>query len=146
MKGQTPCVQFWWEAAFILTRNPSWSKSWINQSHSDLQNAIQTLSAMNYIKPTANAINGARDLWRTTHHNLSELKSALASMQSTVFGISGLYWWVAWWCHQMETFSALLALCAGNSPVTGKQSWRRGFETPSCSLWRHCNVYWWINF
>ena len=57
--------------------------------------------------------------------------------------------------------SALLALCAGNSPVTGefpsqrpvsfdvffdlrlnkrltKQSWRRWFETPSCSLWRHC--------
>ena len=25
-----------------------------------------------------------------------------------------------WWCHQMETFSALLALCAGNSPVTGE--------------------------
>ena len=22
-----------------------------------------------------------------------------------------------WWCHQMETFSALLALCAGNSPI-----------------------------
>ena len=26
----------------------------------------------------------------------------------------------SWWRHQMETFSALLALCAGNSPVTGK--------------------------
>ena len=25
-----------------------------------------------------------------------------------------------WWCHQMETFSALLALCEGNSPVTGR--------------------------
>ena len=25
-----------------------------------------------------------------------------------------------WWRHQMETFFALLALCAGNSPVTGK--------------------------
>ena len=25
----------------------------------------------------------------------------------------------SWWRHQMETFSALLALCAGNSPVTG---------------------------
>ena len=25
-----------------------------------------------------------------------------------------------WWRHQMETFSALLALCAGNSPVTGE--------------------------
>ena len=27
---------------------------------------------------------------------------------------------IAWWRHQMETFSALLALCAGNSPVTGE--------------------------
>ena len=25
-----------------------------------------------------------------------------------------------WWHHQMETFSALLALCAGNSPITGE--------------------------
>ena len=65
-----------------------------------------------------------------------------------------------WWRHQMETFSALLALCAGNSPVTGefpsqrpvtrsfdvfldlhlsKQSWGWWFETPSRSLWRHSN-------
>ena len=64
----------------------------------------------------------------------------------------------------METFSALLALCAGNSQVTGefrshrpatrsfnvffdlrlskrlsKQSSRRWFETPPRSLWRHRN-------
>ena len=26
----------------------------------------------------------------------------------------------AWWRHQMETFSASLALCAGNSPVTSE--------------------------
>ena len=25
---------------------------------------------------------------------------------------------IAWWRHQMETFSALLATCAGNSPIT----------------------------
>ena len=25
--------------------------------------------------------------------------------------------WYAWWRHQMETFSALLAICAENSPV-----------------------------
>ena len=25
-----------------------------------------------------------------------------------------------WWRHQMETFSMLLAICAGNSPVTGE--------------------------
>ena len=27
---------------------------------------------------------------------------------------------VPWWRHQMETFSALLAICAGNSPVPGE--------------------------
>ena len=33
-----------------------------------------------------------------------------------------LYDWndITWWRHQMETFSALLALCTGNSPVTGE--------------------------
>ena len=70
----------------------------------------------------------------------------------------------AWWRHQMETFSALLALYAGISPVTGElpsqSQWRgalmfsficawtngwpkksrcRLFETPSRPLWRHCN-------
>ena len=67
----------------------------------------------------------------------------------------------------METFSALLALCAGNSTVTGefptqrpvarsfdvffdlclskrvsKQSLGWWSETPSCSLWRHCIANW----
>ena len=71
----------------------------------------------------------------------------------------------SWWRHQMEIFSALLAFCAGNSPVTGefpiqrpvtrsfdiffslrlnkrlsKQSWGWWFETLSRPLWRHCNV------
>ena len=70
----------------------------------------------------------------------------------------------SWWHHQMETFSTLLAFCVGNSPVTGefpsqrpvtwsfdvffdlclnklliKQSWDWWFETPSRSLWHHCN-------
>ena len=64
-----------------------------------------------------------------------------------------------WWRYQRETFSALLAICAGNSPVTGefpaqrpvtrsfdvffdllsKQSWGWWFETLSRPLWRHCN-------
>ena len=72
--------------------------------------------------------------------------------------------WTAWWRHQMETFSALLAICEGNSPVTGEfpaqrpvtqsfdvffdlrlsrpsseQWWGLWFETPSCPPWRHCN-------
>ena len=72
---------------------------------------------------------------------------------------------IPWWRHQMETFSALLALCVGNSPVTdefpserlvmpsfdvffdeglnkqlSKQSRHRWFEMPSHSLWRQCNA------
>ena len=39
---------------------------------------------------------------------------------------------VPWWRHQMGTFSALLALCAGNSPVTGEfpaqRPLRRSFD------------------
>ena len=31
----------------------------------------------------------------------------------------------SWWRHQMETFSALLALCAGNSSVIGEFLWQR---------------------
>ena len=67
----------------------------------------------------------------------------------------------------MEAFSALLAICAGNSPVTGefhtqrpvtrrfdifsflrlnkrlnKQRWGWWFETPSSPLWRHGNDQW----
>ena len=70
----------------------------------------------------------------------------------------------SWWRHQMETFSALLALCAGNSPVPGefpaqrpvtrsfdvffdlrpnkrlsKHSRGWWFETLSSPLWRHRN-------
>ena len=70
----------------------------------------------------------------------------------------------AWWRHQMKKFSALLAICAGNSsvpgefpaqrPVTGsfnvffdlrlnkqlsKQSWGWWFEMLPRPLWGHCN-------
>ena len=79
-------------------------------------------------------------------------------------------WWAlltqesTWWRHQMETFSALLALCAEKSPVArqfpsqrprtrsfgvffhlclnkrlSKESCGWWFETQSHSLWRHCN-------
>ena len=43
----------------------------------------------------------------------------------------------AWWRHQMETFSALLALCAENSPVNSPS--QRWIESPSRKLMRHCN-------
>ena len=67
---------------------------------------------------------------------------------------------ISWWRHQMETFSALLALCAGNSPITREfpsqrpvtrsfdafldHSWDWWLGTPSRSLWRHrTDESWW---
>ena len=71
---------------------------------------------------------------------------------------------MSWWRHQMQPFSALLALCAGNSPPgefpaqrpvmwsfdvffdlrlnkrLSKQSWGCWFETPPWSLRRQCNA------
>ena len=41
---------------------------------------------------------------------------------------------VAWWRHQIETSSALLALCAGNSPVTGEFPTHKG-------QWREALIY-----
>ena len=74
----------------------------------------------------------------------------------------------SWWRHEMETFSALLAICAGNSHVPGKFPAQRQvtrnfdvffdlrpnkrlskqprgwwFETSSWPLWRHRNVLPW---
>ena len=75
------------------------------------------------------------------------------------------WFYISWWRHQMETFSPLLALCAGNSLVTGefpsqrpvtqsfdvfidlrlnkrlsKQSWGWWFETLLRPLLCQCNV------
>ena len=37
-----------------------------------------------------------------------------------LFGMFDHTLFLTWWRHQMETFSALLAICAGNSPATGE--------------------------
>ena len=83
----------------------------------------------------------------------------------TSVSLYSYYYMHSWWCQQIETFSAWLALCARNSPVTDeffsqrtgmrsfnvffdlrmkkrlcKHSGRRWFETPSCSLWCHDDV------
>ena len=92
---------------------------------------------------------------------MSVLASQIASIQTACFN----RFFRRTSNHQMETFSALLALCAGNSPTTGefssqrpvtrsfdvffdlrlnkrlsKRSWGWWFEMPSCPLWRHGDV------
>ena len=104
--------------------------------------------------PTTNPQQGNNRCW-----DWQEFQTwALSHFHNWVFSAA---WDKAWWCHQMETFSVLLALCAGNSPVTASQravtqsfdvffdlclnkrlnKQLRGwwFETPSHSLWRLCN-------
>ena len=50
-----------------------------------------------------------------------------------------------WWRHQMETFSALLAICAGNSTVTGKfphkGQWRGALMFSLICVW----INGWVN-
>ena len=44
--------------------------------------------------------------------------------------------WVTWWRHEMKTFSALLAICAGNSPVTGEFPRKKASDAELwCFLW-----------
>ena len=51
-----------------------------------------------------------------------------------------------WWRHQMETFSALLAICVGNSPVPGElpaqRPVTRSFDT---LFYLPLNIYGWVN-
>ena len=76
------------------------------------------------------------------------------------------WWTISWWRHQLETFSALLALCAWNSPATVEfrsqrlvtRSFNIFFEqivwqtivTPviwdviALTLWRRCNAAAWV--
>ena len=46
---------------------------------------------------------------------------------------------IAWWRHQMETFSALLTICAGNSPVPvnfpHKGQWRGALMFALICVW-----------
>ena len=98
---------------------------------------------------------------RTWHVALGSIK-ARYRLTTGVHSFSRSY--SPWWRHEIETFSKLLALCAGNSPVTGefptqrpvtrsfdvffdlhlikrlsKHSLGWWFETLPRSLWRHCN-------
>ena len=109
-------------------------------------------------------ISQVKNAWRGTswYHSLP----LILEFAGCFLTRSVVTWKWTWWRHQRETFSTLLALCAGNSPVTGefpsqrpvtwsfnvffdlhlnkrlsKQSWFRWFETPLRSLWRHCNEH-----
>ena len=93
----------------------------------------------------------------------NEIKSSMRSLRSTLTGqsislvvhnpngrflqISALDWSRSkrWWRHQMETFSALLAICAGNSPFPvnspHKGQWRGALMFSKICVW----INGWVN-
>ena len=105
------------------------------------------------------------DIYMIKSHKNSSRSRAHAKCNRMTFQRVGIFALKpTWWRHQMETFYALRALCAGNSPVNGEfpsqrpvarsfddffdlcmnkrlsqQSWGWWFEARSRSLWRHCN-------
>ena len=118
------------------------------------------------------AMSRPEPMWTTHEAHANAMSFSVQSYLSMVgmhLKLSSAKFWpfssrVTWRGHEMDTFSALLPLCAGNSPVTGelpsqrpvmrgfdvfldlrlnkrlsKQSRRRWFEMPSRSLWCHCN-------
>ena len=130
----------------------------------------------NWCKGCSNKINYINSNYSWSSESLCK-PVMLANFIFNVWSLMGKYyqsafekWIVTWWRHQMERFSALLALCAGNSPVTGKfpaqrpttqsfyvffdlrlnkwlseHSWGWWLETLSRSLWRHCNDIKWLS-
>ena len=102
-------------------------------------------------------------LRRSTQKNNNELLSEQAVEQNHVTSlycstelIQGPFWvwnlligwahtqndsWCTWWRHQIKTFSALLAICAGNSPVTGEFT----SERPVTGCFDVFLIYVWTN-
>ena len=105
-------------------------------------------------------------LWCHCNVSLCQLLLLPIGMHTCICEL--IHYWFRWsgGRHQRETFSTLLALCEGNSLVTGefpsqrpvtwsfdvsfdlhlnkwliKQSRCQWFGTPLVSLWRHCNEF-----
>ena len=123
-----------------------------------------TVKYFSNIMPNFEVITAPANGLAVRHNENLQTHIGVYIYNQNVTDLPTLIYLVTWWRHQMEIFSALLALCAGNSPVTGefpaqrsvtrsfdvflglrlnrrlgKQPWGWWFETPSCPLWRHCN-------
>ena len=81
--------------------------------------------------------NGKATLWQGLNQKAKDVPTRRHA------GISPFM--ITWWRHQMETFSVLLALCAGNSPVTvispRKGQWRGAFMLSLICTWMNG----WVN-
>ena len=146
---------------------PHYQKKWNPSNPESIWIIITAGTGIGPDYPAWPILNGEPDITQpdsNVHRANMRHTCALSSPGGPQVGPMNLaIWRVVLWCHQMETFSALLALCAGNSPVTGefpsqrpvrlsfdvffdlclnkrlsKQSWDWRFEMPSRPLGRQC--------
>ena len=123
-----------------------------------VQNAPQNIIAKKRI------FSSRYGIWFNLHGNITS--ATILKMPSAIHTLNNpIAARFPWWNHQMQTFSVLLTICAGNSPVNGefhaqrpltrsfgvffnlrlnkrlsKQWWVWFYETPSRPLRRHCNT------
>ena len=151
-------------ACNIILKIDLWSVTRIR-----LMALLKVQCSLMFVKPAWNWFDSSSGRATVQIDTMTRIPSTVDPIEvcaNVVHGRRRISWpqFIAWWRHQMETFSALLVLCAGNSPVIGefpaqrpvtrgfdvffhlylnkrlsKQSCGRWLETPSRSLWRHCN-------
>ena len=140
--------------------------TWANISHTWLNTngSCYALMSISFTPPCM-----AGQIIRSVMHGCALLPEHVG-IPGVAYYCSNLWWHFrklisqSWWRHQMEKFFALLAICTGNSSVTGefpaqrpvtrsfdvffdlhlnkrlsKQWWGWWFETPSRPLWPYCN-------
>ena len=148
-----------WRGALMFSLICVWINGWVNnreagdlRRHHGHYDVIIMNSNITYITQNCTCPSMADSHWLALG---KETKWALQVPRDVVR---------SWWRHQLETFSALLAICVGNSSVSGEfpaqrpvtrsfdvffdlrlserlsKHWGWWLETPSLPLWRHSNV------
>ena len=144
------------DQGFWFFKSTAHSLTHLARSSADMALTILPTTRNDFNHPRHLCVSGLYDM--QIYFHISSHNSARKDSCALVC-ISG-----TWWRHQMATFSALLTICAVNSPVTGefpaqrpvarsfdvffdlrlnkrlsKQWWGWWFETPLGPSWRHCN-------
>ena len=96
-----------WRRALVFSFICAWINDWVNNREAgDLrrQRGHYNVNVMNVIK------------WNESSPKIEDIMTNGGEKIQKAF-VKATSLSLTWWRHQMETFSALLALCAGNSPV-----------------------------
>ena len=158
------CVNTFLEHIHTNLTHPvlKWVQMLVKCSRSIAQNVIKCISLTKFVEYTPRSTVYMIYMQMPFYTWIKRFQNVVIKGVHRLFLVCVLAHPCTTWRHQMETFSALLALCARNSSVTGefpsqrpvtqsfdvffdlrlnkrlsKQSRRRWFETPSRSFWRH---------